>query len=1363
MMMLAANVVAADFSDFTYRHLTTTEGLSNSNVNCIAQDKFGFVWIGTNNGLDRYDGYRITSYFSDTNEGCRLLSDEISALFTDSQNRLWVGTTLGCYIYNAAIDNFQLVMVDSSNFVNSTKPTHAIVEDFDGTMWIGTAGYGVVHYFPKTGKSKNYYAELSGRQTLLNQEVFSLMVDISGNLWLGMGGGDINIKIRGSEKFITLKEYIGFDMDIQTDVISIFQDSRGTIYIGTRGNGLFTINADMRSWQNYTFDMSKKKKGSGSEHIHKVIEDHNGNIWVTTSSDGLYVSADNLKTFTHINGTSTQLLNNNIRYVFEDRQHNIWSSSFHAGINLFVNRKPLFSVYPQLNGHVSEGNTVTSIASDEQGNLWVGVDGGGLKFLSADRTHIEEFSAERSGRIRINDMAVMSVVVDSRNNLWVGTFKDGLACINLQTFAQKRFKADGNPTSIQDNFVTSICEDKDGDIWVGTNGHGIGCYSEEKGTFTNYAYQPDGPQNKLVNNWVYSIMCDRSNRIWVATTWGVSMLDKASGQFTNYMHNDTVRNSLSNNISTVVFQSHDSTIWIGTRQGLNKLQPDGTFKILTTADGLPGNMISSIQEDDRGNLWISTNRGLCCLLPSTGDTYIYTANDGLSSNEFFRNSSFKNRNGEMFFGSANGLNSFFPDDVDVKLPASQPLITEFSIFNKPLRAGQKHNGKVLLKKPVWDTDTIILNHSDNSFSFEFASVDFISTDNTIYQYKMEGFDNDWITSSAQQRIVTYTNLRYGSYTFKVRASNSGRDWTNDIKSVHLVIKPPLYRTWWAYLFYYIAMVSILIFTWVATFRRIHIKNELHIAQIQKDQTEALTQSKLQFFTNISHEFRTPITLIVGPLEKMLANGQLNIHQQQALNVVLKNAHRLLQLVNQIMDLRKVENNKMQLQVENDDLGQFLANVTQSFNDYAESKGVNLKFDNLTDSSITWFDHDKIDKVMFNLLSNAFKFTPQHGSINVRLNKHSDKFEIIVADTGKGIPASDLDRIFERFYQVESNSNLQRTGTGVGLALVKGLVESHHGSISVMSELGKGTIFTILIPADEAAYSESERIDSKDDNQQKPEPLKPIVENDATLKEVNEDDLDPNKKTVLVVEDNQDLRQYIKVELEEDYNIVEAANGRDGLHKSLQLLPDVVISDVMMPEMDGLQMCQELKQNIVTNHIPVILLTARSSIEHRIEGLEHGADSYIPKPFNTEHLQVRIRKLIEIREILYRKYSNSLSNADGEISEIQIDDPFLKKVSDYIYNNIDNAELSIETMSQDLCISRGHLHKKLKMMVNMSPSEYLRVIRLNEAVKLFAKKQYNISEVAYMVGFNSPSYFTNCFKTHFGISPTEYVDKMNAKG
>lgn len=1357
--LISVYVTAQNISnDFTYRHLTTSDGLSNSNVNCIAQDSYGFVWIGTNNGLNRYDGYTITSYFSDANDGCHLLSDEILALFTDSHNQIWVGTTLGCYIYNPALDDFQLIRVDTSNFINSTKPTNSIVEDYDGSIWIATAGYGVVHYWPETGVSKNYYAELGGRQTLLNQEIFSLYIDISGNLWIGMGGGDVRVKIRGSDKFISLNEYIGFDLDIQTDIIDIFQDALGTIYIGTRGNGLFTISADMRSWKQHQF--SKKADNIASEHIHKIIEDHNGNIWITTSNSGILLSSDNLKTFTSVN--ENQLLNNNIRCIFEDRQGNIWSSSFHAGINLFINQKPLFSTYPQINSQGSEGNTVTSIAGDAQGNFWIGTDGGGLKFISNDKTHFAEFTNNQTSRVRINDAVVMSVLVDSHNNLWIGTFKDGLIKVNLQTYVHTHFKADGNPKSIQDNYVMSITEDRSGNIWIGTNGHGIGRYDGETNTFINYQYSPNVPDNQLVNNWINDVFCDYDNNIWVATTWGVSKLDTQRQLFTNYMHIDSIANSLSSNITTCITQTHDGIILIGTRTGLNVLQPDGTFKIITTANGLPGNMISSIEEDDRGELWISTNRGICCLSLLTGDTYIYTIDDGLSGNEFFRNASFKSADGEMFFGSTNGLNSFYPDNVGVKLPAVQPLITEFSIFNKPLRAGQEHNGKILLNKPIWDTDTITLNYSDNSFSFEFSCVDFISAENTIYQYMMEGFDNEWITANARQRVVTYTNLKYGNYIFKVRASNSGRDWTDNAKSIYLIIKPPFYRTWWAYLIYYIAMVLILIFSWITTFRRIHIKNELHIAQLQKDQTEALTQSKLQFFTNISHEFRTPITLIVGPLEKMLATGQLNGHQQQTLSVVLKNAHRLLQLVNQIMDLRKVENNKMQLHVEHSNLGKFLANITDSFNDYAVSKGIKLNFENRTTDSTTWFDADKIDKVMFNLLSNAFKFTPQYGNIDVVLSRTLDKFEITVADTGKGIPAADLDRIFERFYQVEGSANLQRTGTGVGLALAKGLVESHHGTISVMSELGKGTIFTILIPADELAYTEAERANNQNETQIQPktEPLKPIVENDTIQTEVTEDDLDPDKKTVLIVEDNYDLRQYIKSELEPEYNIVEAANGREGLHKSLQLLPDVVVSDVMMPEMDGLQMCQELKQNIVTNHIPVILLTARSSIEHRIEGLEHGADSYIPKPFNTEHLQVRIRKLIEIREILYRKYSNSLSNADGEVSEIQIDDPFLRKVSDYIYKNIDNAELSIETMSQDLCISRGHLHKKLKMMVNMSPSEYLRVIRLNEAVKLFAKKQYNISEVAYMVGFNSPSYFTNCFKTHFGISPTEYVDKMN---
>lgn len=671
---------------------------------------------------------------------------------------------------------------------------------------------------------------------------------------------------------------------------------------------------------------------------------------------------------------------------------------------------------------------------------------------------------------------------------------------------------------------------------------------------------------------------------------------------------------------------------------------------------------------------------------------------------------------------------------------------------------------MLLKQPIHKTDTLILKHKDNSFSFEFSALDFILPEKNYYRCKMEGFDQEWRQMDYSQRYITYTNLDAGTYVFKVKASSISNKWNETSRNLTIIIKPPGYRTWWAYSIYYLLLLALLFLAWYISIRRIHLTNQIKMERMEKEKSNELNQAKLRFFTNISHEFRTPITLIVGPLEKMMNDPALSTTYKKTIDTMMKNANRLLRLVSQLMDMRKMEFGKMQLRVEKGDLLQFIEDIHYAFKELAEQKNINFQVYSEIKELNLWFDPEKLDKILFNLLSNAFKYTPKNGEIGIYItliNRPTGEkmVRIGVEDNGKGIPKADQDRIFERFYQ-PSNSFTQ-IGTGVGLSLTKNLVEIHHGEITFESEINKGTVFNVFIPLEEQAYADHEKFSTGTTNFDHFVHKTPILGYELVAEEDHSEihKSDGEKaNTILIVEDNHDLRKYIAEELSELYQVMESADGKDGLKKAIQHLPDLIIADVMMPEMDGLEMCHRIKSNLITNHIPVILLTARNSIEHRIEGIEHGADSYIPKPFHPSHVKARIKKLIELRNVLKGKYSMQLESKEAPV--LQTEDAFLQKITSLILKNIDDSELNIEAVSKEIGISRGHLYRKIKLLTDKSPSEFVRLVRLNEAARLLLMKDKSVSEISYLVGFNSPSYFTICFKEHFEVAPSEFASKLN---
>ncbi|HAZ01183.1 MAG TPA: hypothetical protein DCY97_03270 [Marinilabiliales bacterium] len=1363
-LILVASVVKVNAADeLKFRHLGFEDGLSNSNVNCIIQDSNGFIWIGTENGLNRFDGYKFTQYYSNSENG--LLSDEVFCLLIDKKKNLWIGTFRGLHRYDPSNDTFTPIPFDPEDLGKAHKPILALTQDSQGTLWISTSGNGLIRYDTETGNYRLFLPEVNNPHSISSKFLLSIYDEGNERIWVGTSEHGFDSFDKITQRFKNYKFHNGAGSnDGSNDVLTFYKKPDSQFLIGTRGGGLFQFDPVSGYSAPYAIETLDGRKLKVNE-IYGMVTDRTGRFWLSSNGEGLLCYTGEKKKavqYKHQQNNPESLINDNVRTIYEDNQGNLWFASYQGGINFLSNKPSLFRSYQFMGSQASyDSRTVTSVAIDKTENIWIGTDGGGLKMIHRQTGKIQHFYPGPDAQKSIPDKVIMSLMVDNRNNLWIGTYIGGLSVYDPIKKQFKNYHSSHNPGSLSSNFVSSIIQDKRGKTWVGTNGKGLNLYDEVNDEFICYSMYDTLNQTYLVNDWINVIVEDNNNRLWIGTFWGLSVFDPYNGQFINYLHQDGIPSSLSHNTIYSVLESSENVIWLGTRNGLNKFLPEkNSFKVYNVTDGLPGNIINAIQEDNNGNLWLSTNRGLCNFNPKTGEVHNYFTSDGLQSNEFFRASSFESKDGELFFGGIEGLNSFYPDSMVENYQIPLPKLTEFRIFDQVIKPGQPFGKRILLSEPIYSTDTIVLKHKDNSFSFEFAALDFILPEKTSYQCMMEGFDQGWRKMDYKQRYVTYTNLDAGTYNFKVKASSINNEWGNKSANLTLIIQPPYYRTWWAYTIYYILLVGILSLFWLFTIHRVKLKNQIKMERMEKEKSNELNQAKLRFFTNISHEFRTPITLIVGPLEKMMNDPALSTKYKRTIDTMMKNANRLLRLVNQLMDLRKVESGKMKLRVEKLDLVQFVEDIHFAFKELAEQKKINFQILTEEPELVFWFDPDKLDKILFNLLSNAFKFTKPNGTIHIFIAKelraeNRSFVKIGVEDNGKGIAKADKERIFERFYQT-SNSYSQ-IGSGVGLSLTQNLVEIHHGEITFESEEGKGTIFNVYLPISEEAYPNDEKFSPEVTGVSQYVHISPVAPSEG-VQEFDEPGIKKGAKeyTVLIVEDNYDLRKYLSEELAEQYEVIEAGDGKDGLKKAIQFLPDLIIADVMMPEMDGLEMCTKIKGNLITNHIPVILLTARTSIEQRIEGIEHGADSYIPKPFHPSHIKARVKKLIELRKVLKNKYTIQLESKEAPVLEME--DVFLRKITDLILKNIDDTELNIESLSKEIGMSRGHLYRKIKLLTDKSPSEFVRLVRLNEAARLLLKKDKSVSEISYLVGFNSPSYFTICFKEHFEVSPSEFAER-----
>ena len=1412
-LTLQMHIISFAQSDVNFERISTEQGLSQNSIVRIFQDSRGFLWLCTFDGLNRYDGYQFKIFRNISDDSTSLSNNKVLSICEDYQGNIWIGTYGGgLNKFERAKETFKRYLQSNQNSLSSNIVT-SIIQDKDTNLWIGTFGGGLNKFNPQKEKFIHYNHRNDDKNSISSNNIIALQEDQYGILWVGTLDG-LNRFDKSNQTFTTYKFDSGNPASISNNKISsISEDNLGNIWVGTFEGGLNVFSQHSNDPLKRGYDKKIKffhfvhnpndKKSISSNGILSIYQDSWGDTWIGTDGGGLnkttvdknpfanYNSRDERAVqflhFIHNPKNSLSLSEDRVWSILEDKSGILWIGT-NAGLNKVDVRKKQFESYsynPLEPGSISDGD-VSSILKDSFGNLWVGTGGGGLNLFDQKNQTFIHFKHNPNNSTSLSNDEVFSLYQDAHNNLWIGTY-GGLNKLSSEYLAGIKtdpspvfnsYKHDPSDTnSLSDNRVYSILEDHYGILWIGTLDGGLNRLIQEvetknsSPTFQHFKHNPGDP-NSISADRVFSIFEDSRNNIWIGT-WGGGLnkilIDEAlrkernkyfTAKFVHYKNEPDNPFSLSDNGVLSIYEDHRGTLWIGTYGGgLNKFDNNSeTFNHFTKADGLTNNVILGILEDPGGNLWLSTIMGLNKFNPKNNTFNHFNSNDGLPGNEFSLGT-FINKNGEMYFGGTNGFIKFHPDSIKDINYVSPVIITDFKIFNRSVPIGMDSStNRSILSHSILETKQIDLNHDDYVISFEFASIDFHRPDKIKYLYIMEGFDREWNLTDASRRTANYTNLDPGNYTFKVKTEGNSDNLKEAIASIKIFIHPPWWKTFWAYSVYVFLFAGTLLVLYLLQMRRIRLKHEIAMSKFEAKKLQEIDELKSNFFANISHEFRTPLTLIIGPI-KDLINTEKDLQKQENLNNIHRNADMLYGLVNQLMDLSKLEAGKMKLNTCEKDIVPIIKSLVQSFESLAERKKITLTFQSDKDEIILFIDVEKIEKIVINILSNAIKFTKEGKQIKVSLELVNEKVEIIISDEGIGIPKDRINNIFDRFYQVDGTHTREHEGTGIGLALTKELIELHKGEILVQSEEGKGTTFTVRLPIGKDHLKPEEICEGiiEKNNDELIHSNQYTIQDDLTVSgnlDISFFKNDDNP-IVLIVEDNQDVRNYIKGHLNNSNRIIFATNGEEGYNQALEHIPDLIISDVMMPKMDGFKLCNKLKTDERTSHIPIILLTAKATGDDKIDGLEKGADDYIMKPFDAKELQVRVKNLIDQRKKIAEYHrKNQLFNI-SEIDAASVDKKFLIKAFEIVNRHIADEDLSVEVFANEIALSRVQLHRKLVALIGYPPGDFIRIVRLSKAAELIKNKFGNISEIGLEVGFSNSANFAKAFRSQFGVSPTEF--------
>lgn len=1334
----AWTVASTDGIRFT--HIGLEQGLSHSTIFAIDQDREGNLWFATYDGVNKYNGYQFTVYRHHYMDTASIASDIARCVAVDTSNRVWIGTRDGLSLYNRRNDRF----ANYTYYDAKGKPVTvtAIVPIRKDQLMVGTTG-GVLLFDAHRGRflSDTLPAPLHALQP-------TVLTRADGNVYIGVRGGIYTYNtIEG-----TLNHLLTLPHDAKPHTLLCQMHTR--LWIGTEGYGLYLYDLRTRQLKSYRCGQTP---GLASDYVRSLALDTQNRLWIGTYS-GLSIydeGQDTFRSMTSQTNDEGSLSQNSVRCIFKDNQGGMWLGTYWGGLNYY---HPLCDRFRYIRHSPSANslsdNVVSCIVEDHDNNLWIGTSDGGLNrynrstqtftnYLFDDGRHREDMQPFRD---------IKTVYVDeTRDKVYVGAHASGIMVLD-RTTGQNHFLTRAN-SNLPTNNVYSILPDSAGQLLIGTLEHLLR-FDPDRRSFTVIAHDA---HNQPLPDDARLLYRDSRSRLWIGGETGCAAYHRHAGGLTPAT-DCAIAPALRHSFVNCFYESADGTLWAGTRDGLFALPADTStsYRHYTTDDGLPSNVIYGILQDSYKRLWISSNQGLSCLQPETGRLRNYTVADGLQSNQFNANSCCRLRDGSMLFGGINGITLFRPETIVNNPYTPRPVINKLFVFNREVLPGDDTG---ILQESIDNVDHITLASSQNSFAISFVVSNYIAGQHNTFSYRMEGYDNQWYTRD-DTGPVSYSNLPAGNYTFYVKAANNDGKWNREPASLHIRVLPVWYRTWWAYTLSALALIGlaggIIRYFWL----RKSMQTKILMERLDKEKREEINQMTIRFYVNISHELRTPLTLIVAPLQELLSriSGQW---ERERLLYIQRNTRRLLHLVNQLMDYRRAELGIFKLAPVHANAYRRIESCFLNYDNLARRKDIDYNFYSELQERNVLFDPNYLDLIFNNLLSNAFKFTGEGGSVTVKLYLEGDDLVLQVADTGIGIPHDQQARIFQRFYQVDNT----HSGSGIGLSLVQKLVQSHHGCITLDSEPGKGSVFTVRLPQAPSAYTPQELAAATDANNQ----LQAYSTNahdayvdeepdDSYTVDSNDDSSTSKRGTVLIVEDNDELRQYIVEGLSTHFNILKANNGQQALELLKDHEVDLIITDVMMPVMDGVKFCKLVKQNLRTCHIPVYMLSARTDLHSQMQGLQVGADDYIPKPFSIEVLEAKIANVLRTRYRNFERYSSSTEIEPQKLANNALDEELLKRAIAVVEKNIDNVDFSTEQFAREMNMSRSNLHLKLKAITGKSAIDFIYKIRFKRACQLLKEGRYSVSEISYKVGYNTPSYFAARFKKYVGCLPTEYAKK-----
>jgi len=1328
-----------------FTSLTSMDGLSSNTVTAILKDRYGLMWFATDDGLNRFDGTDVLVYRHNKQDSTSLKSSDISSLHQDHKGRIWVGTIEGgLHLYDRRKDSF--VRIPSPHSVTS------IASDATGKLWVGTTG-GLVNVDAESHQISTFSSIPNIPDRISKGLILSVTIDRKHRVWIGSKNGLFRIDPNHKDdEYINYLETLPDEDGVRT-VKSIIEDRHGNIWAGTY-SGLYMLNPDGQIIKHIKYEYGNKNSLSANM-VFAIALENDHHIWICTDAGLNILNTDNgnLTRYGPDPRTQFSLTNKSVRSILIDNEGICWLGTYNGGVNKYDKNLAIFGLKrSDVNDPFGlSAPFVTSFAQTENGELFVGTDGGGLNLYNRNTNLFRKFPINPKNKNAASGLAILTLELVSDNELWIGTFQDGLFRFNPKTGTYTQYLRGKDSTSLNNNEIFCLEKDKSGKLWIGTNGGGVHLFDPATNRFERYHNQGLPASQRVIplNGYIRDILLDRSGKLWVASHGtGIAVFDPVKRKSVLL---DKQSSDLPGNIVSTILEDRNGNIWIGTfGEGLALYNPRSKkFISYGVKEGLVSNVVNKILEDAQGRIWVSTNQGISSFDVKNKKFTNYTSYNGIQDRTFVLGSGIRAFDNMLFFGGIAGFNYIDTRSLPDSKRIPPIILKDLRIGNRSITSADSN----LIDADISVAKTISLDYKQN-FSVGYAALDYTNPKQIHYRHRLVGMQSEWNETSVSN-IASYTNLSPGKYILEVQASSDGINWSPQTTSVAVIVKPPFYLTIYAYILYFLTPFIIVFVMRRRGIQKLQKQFKEQQQRAEAEQAQELDRMKIKFLTNLSHEFRTPISLILAPVENLLVKTKTTELHTPVI-AIKRNAKRLLNLVDQLLDFKNMQQQELGLDLKRRDIVLFIRDTCDQFSDLSIRKGIQFKIESALSQLFMDFDADKLERILFNLLSNAFKFTPKGGEVKLEIYEQSDSeskhwLTIVVGDTGIGIPEDKHDKIFDRFFQNDTDLSVLNQGSGIGLSIVREFVQLHQGIITVSSKPGAGSIFTVQLPVSADCLPVS--------TTQLPEQAPTKAEAGSTEIFVKQEKLNvEDPSNVLIIEDNEEFRHYLKENLLPYYNVIEASNGKEGWQKTLSHHPELIVSDVAMPEMDGITLSQKIKSDKRTKHIPIILLTASTGEQQQLDGLNSGANDYLTKPFNFDILNAKINNLILLNRLLKGVYSRHIKvlGQDTQIESSQ--EKLLKDMLSYIEDNLHTSQLSVENLSKHVGMSRGTLYSKVLEMSGQTPIEFIRSIKLEKAAVLLENSDLSISQISYMTGFTAPNYFTKSFKAKFNILPTEYKSK-----